>query len=176
LTTSQVPQYATSIAPDGKTLVGYEIAAGSPDLVVFHLDTPAGQRHSEPLVKTSFIEVLPELSPDGKYIAYFSNESGGLDVYVRPFPNVEAGRWQITTNGGGTRPVWARNGRELFFLDRNSALSSVPVDTHGATFTFGNPTKLLEPRYFSLPGPRPFDVSADGQRFLMIKDMASPTD
>jgi len=128
----------------------------------------------EALVHTNFVEVLPELSPDGKYIAYMSTETGSFDIYVRPFPNVDVGCWQIATGGTATRQVWGRNGRELFFLDRTNALSVVSVDTKGTTFTSGNPSRLLETRYFGVPGPRPFDVSADSERFVMIKD-AAPT-
>jgi hypothetical protein len=177
LTTSPTAQYATSITPDGKDLLGYEVTSTGPDVVLFHLDAPAKAvgRPAEPLVKTSFVEVLPEFSPDGRYVAYFSNESGRFEVYVRPFPKIEEGRWQVSTSGG-TRPVWARNGRELLFLDGLSALTAVPVDTSGATFSAGNPSKVLEARYFALPGPRPYDVTSDGQRFLMIKNTATAAD
>jgi eukaryotic-like serine/threonine-protein kinase len=176
LTTSERPQYATSITPDGKALAGYEVSSAGPDLQVFHLDRPGNgsQRPVEALLKTSFVEVLPELSADGRYITYFSNESGRFEIFVRPFPKVDDGKWQISTAGGGTRPVFARTGRELFYLDDQNALTAVPVDTKGPTFSSGNPTKLLESIYFAVPGPRPFDVSADGQRFLMIKDASTP--
>ncbi len=177
LTTGQTPHYATSIAPDGKSLAGYQVTTGGPDIVLFHLDNPqdASQRRVDPLVKTNFVEVLPEISPDGKYVTYFSNESGRFEVYVRPFPKVDDGRWQVST-AGGTRPMWSRIGRELIYLDVLNALTAVPVETSGTTFSSGNPTRILEPRYFALPGPRPFDVSADGQRFLMIKDAAPSGD
>ncbi len=111
----------------------------------------------------------PDISPDGRYIAYQSNESGQFQVYVRPFPKVDAGRWQVSTSGG-TRPVWSRNGRELFYEDLSGVLTAVPVQTTGSTFTGGNPTKLLSTRYAAPGNQRPYDVSADGQRFLVIKD------
>ena len=97
---------------------------------------------------------------------------------MRPFPAVDAGRTQISTEGG-TRPAWAHNGRELFYLDANDLLTSVPVQIAGATFSAGRPTKILSARYYAGATARgydlrAYDVSRDGQRFLMIKD-AAPT-
>ena len=88
-----------------------------------------------------------EISPDGRWLAYHSNESGRNEVYVRPFPNVDGGRWQIST-GGGTRPLWARSGRELFYLDDNGLLTSVAVQTTPG-FNAANPTRVLNTRYFA---------------------------
>ncbi|MBI4476266.1 MAG: hypothetical protein HY654_03780, partial [Acidobacteria bacterium] len=99
------------------------------------------------------------------WLAYESNESGQEEIYVRPFPNVADGRWQVSS-GGGNVPLWARSGRELFYRDGTS-LMSVPVQTT-PTFAAGTPRKLFE-GYVSGLG-RTYDVSRDGQRFLMIKD------
>jgi eukaryotic-like serine/threonine-protein kinase len=100
-------------------------------------------------------------------------------VYVRPFPKIDSGRTQISP-AGGTRPAWARNGRELFYLDSDGLLTAVPVQTTAATFTARNPTRLLNTRYY--PGTttrgfhlRAYEVSPDGQRFLMIKEIPSTT-
>jgi serine/threonine-protein kinase len=111
-----------------------------------------------------------EISPDGRWLAYQSNESSQDEIYVRPFPSVADGRWPIST-GGGSQPLWARNGRELFYRHGNSLLS-VPVETT-TTFRAGTPTTLFEGAYLSPPvglAGRTYDVSGDGQRFLMIKD------
>ena len=111
-----------------------------------------------------------EISPDGRWLAYQSNESNQDEIYVRPFPSVGDGRWPIST-GGGTQPLWAPNGRELFYRHGNSLLS-VPVETT-RTFSAGTPTTVFEGPYFSPPAGlagRTYDVSRDGQRFLMIKD------
>lgn len=91
---------------------------------------------------------------------------------MRPFPNLDGGHWQIST-GGGTQPLWDRNGQELFYLAVNGAMMSVRVD-RGATWSAGVPTKVFEGRYFSGGGAgggagRTYDVSPDGRRFLMIK-------
>ncbi len=151
------------------------LSAG-PGPTVSAAETPAqpAQGRTDVLVQTTFAELNAEVSPDGRWLAYASNESGQNQIYVRPFPNVNAGRWQVSTSGG-TRPVWARSGRELFYLDVNNQLTAVPVQTTGSTFSAGNPVKLFEGRYYTGSNLRTYDVSPDGQRFLMIKDSA-PSD
>ena len=81
-------------------------------------------------------------------------------------------RWQVSPSGG-RNPVWARSGRELFYLDSAGALTTVPIQTTPA-FSVGNPTKLFATPYFSATQARSYDVSPDGQRFLMIKDLSAP--
>jgi serine/threonine-protein kinase len=122
-----------------------------------------------PLVQTTFAEDNGEISPDGHWLAYQSNESGQLEISVRPFPNVDRGHWTISTSGG-TRPLWARSGKELFYLDGANAITSVPIQT-APTFSAGNPTTLFGRPYFLSGGDpgRSYDVSPDSQRFLMIK-------
>ena len=106
------------------------------------------------------------MSPDGRFIAY---QAAG-EIYVRPFPRVTDGSWQVSTDGG-SRPLWARNGRELFYLDRESKLTTVPVQTSGPALVHGSPVRALDTAYArGLGGSRPYDVSPDGQRFLMIKE------
>ena len=178
-TSSTTPHYPYSISPDGKSLVFQEnVPKTGIDLSLLLFGEPGGSSKSEvrPLVQTTFTETSAEISPDGHWLAYPSNESGQEEIFVRPFPKVDTGRWQIST-GGGTRPLWARSGRELFFLDGNSFLTTVPVQTTPA-FSAGNPTRVLNTRYFSGFGAggqnvagRTYDVSPDGQRFLMIKDI-----
>ena len=127
----------------------------------------------EPLLQAPFSEINAEISPDGHWLAYQSDESNQNEIYVRPFPKVGDGRWQIST-GGGMMPLWARSGRELFFRNGSTFLS-VAVQTT-PTFSAGNPTKVFEGRYSVASTGRNYDVSLDGQRFLMIKDGASPDD
>ena len=91
---------------------------------------------------------------------------------MRPFPDVDSGRWQISTTGG-TRPAWARNGRELFYLDASNTLTAVPVQTSGSTFSAGKPAKVFDAKYSTPLPPRSYDVSADGKRFLMLKNSAA---
>lgn len=178
LTTGANAQIATSITPDGSRVIGFEVFPQTAhDIVSWLLATPGGRtpRETERLVQTTFMELQPDVSPDGRYIAYQSNESGQFEIYVRPFPKVDAGRWQVST-GGGSQPAWARNGRELFYLDASSALTSVAVQTTGPTFNSGNPTKVFATRYAAPVVARSYDVSPDGQRFLMIKDNTTTDD
>jgi hypothetical protein len=84
---------------------------------------------------------------------------------------VDSGRWQISTEGG-TRPAWARSSRELFYLDASNTLTAVPVQTSGSTFRAGKPAKVFDAKYSMPFPPRHYDVSPDGQRFLMLKDSA----
>jgi len=154
-----------SFAPDGRNLV---ITEGGN----IHLVPMDGNRQATPLVQTPFNEGLGEISADGRWLAYQSDESGQYQIYVRPFPDVNSGRWQVSP-GGGTKPVWARSGRELFYLDANGALTAVSIQTT-PTLSAGNPTKLFDTRYPSAFNARSYDVSPDGQRFLMIKDTQAP--
>jgi serine/threonine-protein kinase len=98
--------------------------------------------------------------PEWRFIAYQSNESGRSEIYVRTFPRVDEGVWQVSVNGG-LKPVWARNGRELFYLDPAHALISVPVETSGATFGFGKPS--LFDTWVDTPCRVGYDVAADGR-------------
>ncbi|HEY2945725.1 MAG TPA: protein kinase [Vicinamibacteria bacterium] len=158
----------SSITPDGTRVLGYEqTPEGDADIFMTPARPPA---NTEVLLHTRFNEVFPEASPNGRYLAYQSNESGEADVYVRPFPDVERGVWKVSKEGG-FRFGWAHNGRELFYIDGSKTLMSVPVDTSGATFRAGTPVKLFDAsKYSSWAPPRNFDVSPDGRRFLMIKD------
>ena len=115
--------------------------------------------------------IYGDISPDGHWLAYQSDDSGQFQIVVRPFPNVDGGRWTISP-GGGTKPVWARSGRELFYLDGANALTVVSVHT-GPTFSADTPTKLFDGPYLAAGEmDRTYDVSPDGQRFLMIKNAA----
>ena len=105
-------------------------------------------------------------------MAYQSIQSGQMEVYVRPFPAVDDGQWQIST-GGGTHPIWAFDGRELFYR-RGATLMTVAVQTE-PSFTRGTPEVLFEGTYFAGIG-RSYDVAPDGQRFLMIKEGAGTDD
>ena len=114
----------------------------------------------------SFNENNAEISPDGRWLAYQSNESNQNEIYVRPFRGGAEER-RLVSNDGGTKPQWARNGRELYFLNGTSMMS-VAIQTT-PTFNLGPPTKLFDGRYFSGITGRTYDVSRDGQRFLMVK-------
>jgi serine/threonine-protein kinase len=170
LTTGGRGQRVNAISPDAKRLVFEELtAAAGYDLMVLGLANGT----VEPLLATPFDERNAALSPDGRWMAYESNESGQSEIYVRAFPNVADARYQIS-NGGGRSPAWGGDGRELFYVN-NSSVAAVPV-TLKPVFGAGNPTKLFEARSMILDGRfngsgtiRIYDVSRDG-RFLMIKE------
>ena len=166
LTDNTNVQNASSISADGTMLVFEEVTT-TPDV---HALTLNGDRRAAPLVATMFNETNAELSRDGRWLAYRSNESGRNEVYVRPFPRVDEGRWQVST-GGGIQPLWAPNSRELFFLDLNGRIVAVPIEA-GPGFRAGNPRVIVEGPFVTIvPGlnGRMYDVSPDGQRFLVAK-------
>ncbi|MBI3048677.1 MAG: hypothetical protein HYY76_10255 [Acidobacteria bacterium] len=132
-----------------------------------------GSRNVTPLVATQFGEYYADVSPDGRWIAYQYLESDPSHIVVRPFPNVQTGRWQVSTTGG-RHPVWSRSGRELFYIDLEGRLTSVAIETT-ARFRAATPQTILERSYFEPIGVRAYDVSRDGRRFLMIKEADSST-
>jgi hypothetical protein len=108
---------------------------------------------------------MPEISPDGRWLAYMSNESGRSEVYVRPFPDVDGGRWQVST-GGGDYPIWSPDGKELLFYG-SGALMTVAVETDPA-FKLGATQSLFPNKYAG-----GFGISPDGKKFLMLKQAAT---
>jgi Tol biopolymer transport system component len=175
-------QDPVAVSPDGtRLLVNETNPATGIDLMELELPDSAAStggasgraivpRQLTALVRTSFIERNGIISPDGRWLAYEANDSGRFEIYVRPYPDVNRGLWQVST-GGGTRPLWSRNGQELFYLSPTGALMRVGVE-RGSAWAAGTPTKLLDEGYFSVPGGnlgRTYDISPDGQRFLMIK-------
>ncbi len=165
LTESPTRQFPYAFTPDGSHLVFRQDGSDtSTDLVTLAMD---GERVSEPLLATEFTERNAVLSPDGRYFAYQSNASGQDEIYVQPFPDVDEGRWQISTDGG-IDPLWGPDGRELFYrVPDGGSVMAVTVETN-PSFTAGNSDVLFEGDYYSGFG-RTYDISSDGQRFLMIK-------
>jgi Tol biopolymer transport system component len=165
----------TSILPDGSRVIAYATgpaASGQSDLWTVSL---TGDPRPEPLLATAATERNAEISPDGRWIAYEALEGSQYQVSLRPFPDVSGGKRQVST-AGGTQPLWARDGKELFFLDPSGALMSVRVGPESPP-TLGTPVKILNGLYvWYLPtyAGRFYDVSPDGQRFLMLKATGRP--
>jgi serine/threonine-protein kinase len=164
LTTSPHVQAPWTFAPDGRTLVLRDTDPKTgPDVSIMSLD---GDRAVKPLIRGTFSESNAEISPDGRWIAYQSDEAGRPEVSVRPFPHVDNGRWQISTDGG-SRPLWARSGNELFFVDLRGRIMAVPVRA-GGDFTSANPAVVAEGVSGANSLGRNYDVSLDGRRFLLL--------
>ena len=161
-------QFPTGFTPDGAAIVfyGFTSTGAGRDLSKLSIG-PTSQVTT--LLQTPFDEREAVVSPDGHWLAYESNSSGQYEVYVRPFPNVDGGERRIST-AGGTRALWAPNGKELFYVGADSRLMQVPVVATGTAWSSRTPIRLFEwPYYVGINSGRSYDVSADGQRFLMIK-------
>ena len=161
------PQFLTAISPDGTRAVFTEtFPKTGEDVMSLQLD---GKHQIVPLVQTPFDERNGIVSSRGRWLAYEANDSGAFEIYVRPFPAVNSGRWQVSTNGG-TQPLWAPGGKELFYVARDGALMGVAV-ADGPTWKASTPTKVVEGHYVlsTTVAYRNYDIATDGQRFLMVK-------
>jgi serine/threonine-protein kinase len=168
-TRSQAP---TSFSPDGKRLVVLTPLAGTGPIDIGLLDLGNPPRETM-LVTSSFAKNNGVVSPDGRWLAYESNESGRLEIYVRPFPNVATSR-HLVSSGGGSRPLWSKDGRELFYWVDPGTVMTVPVKL-GATLSFEKPTVAVKGQYVRpATVTRHYDISGDGKRFLLMKDPDAP--
>jgi serine/threonine protein kinase/Tol biopolymer transport system component len=167
LTTSQYANVPMSWSPDGKLLAFLEVNPTTGyDIWVLRMD----DRKAQLFLRTPFNESVPRFSHDGRWLAYVSNESGRYEIYVQPYPG-PGGKWQISTEGG-TEPAWNPNGRELFYRSGDKMMA-VDIATR-PSFTVGKPQMLFEGPYMPTPLTNPnYDVSPDGQRFLMLKPSES---
>jgi hypothetical protein len=171
LTDSADMQLPTSITPDGSTVVFHSFTER---LEALRLDGSHGAERQVTLVETPREERNGAIAPDGRWLAYEAEsetQPGVLDVYVRPFPDIGRGLWQVT-RGGGTFPAWAADGRELFYVTPDGTMMAVPVEAVGATWRTGSPVELFRGAHFrhregSLG--RHYDVTPDGRRFLMLR-------
>ena len=129
--------------------------------------TVEGERTVEMLIESEFTERAAVLSADGRWLAYQSDESGQFEIYVRPFPNVDDGKWQVST-GTGSHPVWSPDGRRLFYVVDANRMMVVEVGTD-PTFNWGTPTEAFGGSNYELRGGpvRGYDVAPDGERFLV---------
>jgi Tol biopolymer transport system component len=130
----------------------------------------SGDKKEHPLLNSAFDEREPQISRDGRWLAYCSDESGNYEIYVQSFTSdgkVGADKRRVSTNGG-TQPVWRRDGKELFFVADNGKLMSVNVKNNGAELEFGPPKALFQAHMqnrYSIS--HEYDVSPDGQKFLV---------
>ncbi len=174
--TSGMPtSFPASWADNGKTLVLAEWMAlvNGFDIGMLSIE---GDRKWKPLLNEKYHEAQPQISPDGRWMVYTSNESGQNQIYVRPFPDVNSGRWQISTTGGDS-PLWSKDGKELFYRN-GDAVMVVSVKT-APTFSLETSRTLFRGTYvgnvFMVGNPDfvTWDVSPDGKRFLMMKEQGT---
>ena len=160
--------YPCSWSRDGRLLLFSQLGVGgSNDLHVLALE---GDRAATPYLVTDLPEAEGAFSPDGRWVAYQSQESGKNDVFVRPFPP-GGGKWQISVDGG-RHPRWRADGKELYFRNEN-AVMAVDVDTSGEALRVGTPAKLFEGNFlqasFGSLNYADYDAAPDGQRFAMLR-------
>jgi serine/threonine protein kinase len=153
---------------DGKTLVLGELTYSfQADIAVLSLE---GNRERRILLQDNFVQTHPRTSPDGRWLAYVSLESGKPEIYVRPFPEVKAGKWQVST-GGGVGPLWSPDSRKIYYRN-GDAVMAVDVETAPA-FKLDKPKVLFQRSYYYMrlgDAVQPvWDIRPDGKRFMMIK-------
>jgi len=152
--------------PGGHLIAVEERTPGfSSRIVLVSVDTDGP---SAPLIPSErFSQTMPQFSPDGKWIAYCSDETGEIEIYVRPFPDVTRGKWAISTIGGAVQPRWRADGREILYVRRPTQFVSVAISSSGTTFRAGEPKPLFTPNLLWNPTVRfQYALSKDGRRIL----------
>ena len=161
LTQCDANQFPSSIAPDGRTLAFLQIQPSTGgDIYTLPLD---GSGPAEPLIQTEFFEAPAAFSPDGRWLAYGSNETEQQEVFVQSYPD-PAAKWQISNQGGGG-PRWSPKGDKLFYKN-GAGMFAVSIETE-PDFKPGRPQLLFENPVVESSSALSYDVSTDGQRFLM---------
>jgi eukaryotic-like serine/threonine-protein kinase len=173
LETPGILAYPFSVTPDGRYIAYMRLDPKSNtswDIWVLPMFTDkSGDQKPFPVVATNFLDVTPAFSPDGKWLAYANDETGRLEVYIQPFPS-GAGRWQVST-AGGARPIWRKDGKELFFNSTDQQIMAVDVQQNGAGLQLGTPRALFKAPVVSGPSGT-FTASADGKKFV-VNDLLS---
>jgi serine/threonine-protein kinase len=177
VTDSPTSQRPSSFTPDGTRLMVADAdptRGGQRGLAVLGMLPIDGDRRVAPWGEPPILGTNAEISPDGRWVAYEAREGGRAEVYVRSFGGLSARRWQVSTNGG-REPLWARSGRELFYLAHDGTLMGVPIEagTDGTSFVPRTPVPVISAGGYytetAFHGGRSYDVSGDGARFLRIK-------
>jgi Tol biopolymer transport system component len=163
LTGLQTP-YANHWSPDGKRILFFFNKVASPGDTDLWLLPLSGDRKPEVYLQSEFYENEAQFSPDGRWVAYASNETGRYEVYVQPFP-ASGAKWQVSTSGG-RQPLWRRDGRELFFVADDRRFSAVNV-LAGSTFEVGTAAQLFSMQANLMNQRNSYHPTADGQRFLV---------
>jgi serine/threonine-protein kinase len=158
---------------DGKTLLLDEINGRILRIASLTMEQ---ERKWKPILEGRYMYAQPRMSPDGRWLAYTSGESGRNEIYVRPYPEIDAGKWQVSTNGGDSA-LWSPDGRELFYRNGDEVLV-IPVRT-GQAFNNDSPRTLFRGAYVAANHTpdtlelSPWDIHPDGKRFLMMGDVGT---
>ena len=157
--------YPNDTSSDGKFLSYTQSSPRGYDLSVAPL---SGDAKKTPFLASPANEVQARFAPNGRWLAYASDESGKFEVYVRPFPAASE-QFSSISVAGGMQPEWRRDGKEFFYISADRKLMAVPVTTEGTTFSAGAPRALFEVQMPEQTPPYPTDyaVAMDGQRFLV---------
>jgi eukaryotic-like serine/threonine-protein kinase len=173
-------QWPSSFSPDGKRLVyGESDSRTGSNIWQLTLDCSDPDHPKpvkrEPLLQTVYNEEASAISPDGHWLAYQSNESGRMEIYVQPFPG-SGGKWQVSS-GGGRLPVWSRNQRELFYLDDDDRIMAATYKATQGAFAAGNARLWTEHRIPVIQNAiRNFDPAPGGHRFVVLAASENPAD
>jgi serine/threonine-protein kinase len=168
------PIYGASWSADGEWLFMQSGRAGTRNILAMR---PGRDSVPAPLMPAGFDDRAPALSPDGRWLAYVSSESGGSNVFVRPFPNVEAGRWQVSQGGAG-EPVWSHKGDELYYRARGDMVAA-QVATTPEFRVVSSRVLFSATEYYAAGGNSVpvYSVGQDGEHFYMIRGSAvAPSD
>ena len=157
--------FPSSFSPDGTRLFLHPSA--SPRYIsLLSLDD---ERHETVLIKSRFNAMNGEISPNGRWLAYESDESGHNEIYLVPYPDVNSSK-RLVSNRGGTRPLWSKDGGELFYFVEPSTIMAVAFK--GSSASLDTPTVAVKWQHSAVPvNGRHYDVSRDRKRFLLFKEM-----
>ena len=166
-----------SFSPDGRRLAYFERDPETGlDIWTLPLDLTDPDHPKlgkpEPFLRTPADELVPRFSPDGRWIAYRSVESGNPEIYVRPFPAASGGWWKVSTNGG-IYPFWSNNGRELFYETLDNRIMVVNYTVDGDSFIPGKPRVWSDKQLF-YTGTSNLDLAPDGKRFVLLSQPETP--
>ena len=173
-------QHAMAFTPDGQQLLFQQTVGGKNDIWSIRLPgdlASAPPEQPKILIEGPSDERQPAVSPDGRWIAYASDETGEFQVYVRPYPNVSSGKWQVSSEAGGLYPIWSRAEKRLFFRNAVNQVLSALYSDRGDAFSFERPQLWSAEQLADLgaAGSQNFDVAPDGRRVAAVMPATGAT-